>query len=99
MTFDPFVDGFLFGVRVGNYINGNTVDIKWDAITHAVAELSAGHTTIQSTGAELRPQLPGITNIEHLVHDNISYDQSLAKLLLDHLRMRDPHMGQGNTSS
>jgi len=99
MKRNDLIQGFLFGVRVGNAINGNTVDIEWNKIVTSISDIASGRITIQSTGAELQAELPGITNTEHLVRDNIACDQSLAKLILDHLRMQDPRIDRDNTSS
>ena len=84
VTNQALVQGFLFGVRVANNINGNTVDIELKAIVDALSGLASGHTTIQPTGAELtmrHPKLPA----ETIIRANVSHDQTLAKAILDHI--------------
>ena len=81
--------GFLFGVRVGNNINGNTVDIELGKIKDKVAKIASGHTTIQPSGSELKKQFPGFNDAEAVIRANIDYDQSLAKPILEYIESQD----------
>ncbi len=84
MTNQALVQGFLFGIRVANNINGNTVDIELNTILDALSGLASGHTTTQSTGAELTMRHPKL-DAETIIRANVSHDQNLAKVLLDHI--------------
>ena len=99
MDIQSLYQGFLFGVRVGNNINGNTVDIDIKPIAAKLAEIASQHTTILSTGAELKNQFNGFPIPEDVLRDLISRDQELAALILGYLQEHYPHTGQENNPS
>ena len=99
MDIQSLYDGFLFGVRVGNNINGNTVDIAIKTIADTLVEIASSKTTIQSTGAELKNQFAGFNIPEDVIRDLVSRDQQLATLILSYLQKQYPHTGQGNNPS
>src|SRR2546425_1077296 len=86
MVNEILVQGFLFGIRVANNINGNAVDIELNTILDALSGLASGRTTLQPTGAELKMKFPEFNIAEHVLRLNASHDQTLAKALLDHIR-------------
>ena len=89
MNTKDLANGFLFGVRVGNAINGKTNDIAIHDILKQLSDIASGVSTIQSTGAELNMQFPELANIvEPLTKGNVSHDQILAKTLHDQIRLR-----------
>ena len=99
MDIQSLYQGFLFGVRVGNNINGNAVDIETNAIADKLAELASRTTTLLPTGAELQKQFNGFAIPEGALRDLISRDQEFANSILNYLQAQDPHMGQGNNPS
>lgn len=99
MDIRSLYQGFLFGVRVGNNINGNTVDIEPKVFAVKLAELASRTTTLIPTGAELQNQFNGFAIPEAVLRDLVFRDQELATMILQYLQAQDPRMGQGSNPS
>lgn len=99
MTNKALTDGFLFGVRVGNSINGNADDIALDTILAKLGELASKAVTLQPTGAELAAKFPGFGDTESLIKLNVSYDQTLAMTIHSQLQLRKSPGAKGNADN
>ena len=99
MDIKSLYQGFLFGVRVGNNMNGNTTDIDIKPIADKLAELASRTTTLIPTGAELQKKFNGFAIPEEHLRDLISRDQEFANSILNYLQGQDPRMGQGSNPS